>query len=556
MNATRLSISVLSISSLLGTSAVAQDKKKSDSSQRETVARPMTEKERKKKEEKLRKELETPYRKWLNEDVAYIITDEERTAFKRLQTDEEREQFIEQFWLRRDPTPDSIENEFKEEHYRRIAYTNENFASGIPGWKTDRGRIYITYGPPDEKETHPSGGTYERPSEEGGGTTSTFPFEQWRYRYIEGVGSDIIIEFVDPTMSGEYRMTMDPSEKDALLYVPGAGLTMMEQMGMASKDDRFNRTDGTHLGVPFGAETEKMNEFNRLEQFAKLQRPPAVKFKDLEAAVNSRISYNILPMKVRADFFPLTEASVLTYVTLQFDNKDLQFHAKDGVQKASVNIFGKVSTMTRRIVTNFEDTVEVTSPPEYLQQTAQRKSVYNKTVPLAPGTYRFNVVAKDVVGGNLNSYEVALVVPRMDAEKLTASNIVLADLIEGVDTKSIGMGQFVIGTTKVRPRVDDIFKRDEKMGIYFRIYNFGNDGENRIPEGEVSYEVTKNGTNERIFETTEDVSKIPGASTNVVTVEKLLPLRDLVPGQYTLRVKITDKFRKQVLTPSAQFTVT
>ena len=157
-------------------------------------------------------------------------------------------------------------------------------------------------------------------------------------------------------------MTMDPSEKDALLYVPGAGLTMMEQMGMSDKTDRFNRTDGTHLGVPFGGETQKMNQFNRLEQFAKLQRPPAVKFKDLEAAVNSRISYNILPMKVRVDFFPLTDASVLTYITLQFDNKDLQFQAKDGVQKAAVNIFGKVTTMTRRIVTNFEETVEVDQP--------------------------------------------------------------------------------------------------------------------------------------------------------------------------------------------------
>jgi hypothetical protein len=241
---------------------------------------------------------------------------------------------------------------------------------------------------------------------------------------------------------------------------------------------------------------------------------------------------------------------------LQFDNKDLQFRAKDGVQKASVNIFGKVSTMTRRIVTNFEDTVEVTSPNEYLQQTAQRKSIYNKSVPLAPGTYRLNVVAKDVTGGNLNSYEVALVVPRMDAEKLTASNIVLADLIEGVDTKSIGMGQFVIGTTKVRPRIDDIFKRDEKMGIYLKIYNFGSDGESRVPEGEVSWEVTKNGTNEKIFEYTEDVSKVPGASTNQVTIQRLLPLKDLAPGQYTLRMKITDKNRKQVLTPSAQFTVT
>src|SRR5438034_569325 len=368
--------SLLSLGLLLTVNSgyAAKNKDKNAAQGRDTVAKPLTEKEKRKREEKLRKELETPYRKWITEDVTYIITDEERTSFKRLSTDEEREQFIEGFWLRRDPTPDTVENEFKEEHYRRIAYANEHYASGIPGWKADRGRIYIMYGPADEIESHPSGGTYERPPEEGGGTTSTYPFEKWRYRYIEDVGSDIIIEFVDPTMSGEYRMTMDPSEKDALLYVPNAGLTLMEQMGMSSKTDRFNRTDGTHLGVPFGAETQKMNEFNRLEQFAKLQRPPAVKFKDLEAAVNSRISYNILPMRVRADFFPVTEASVLTFITLQFDNKDLQFVNKEGVQTAVVNIFGKVTTMTRRGVTNFEDTVTVHSPPEYLDQISQRKS--------------------------------------------------------------------------------------------------------------------------------------------------------------------------------------
>ena len=556
MNASRLSITFVSLSILVGVFAAPQkaDKKNANSSG-ETIAKPLTDKEKRKRDEKLRKELETPYRKWLNEDVAYIITDEERTAFKRLQTDEERESFIENFWLRRDPTPDTVENEFKEEHYRRIAYANENFASGIPGWKTDRGRIYITYGPPDEKDTHPSGGTYERPPEEGGGTTSTFPFEQWRYRYIEGIGTDINIEFVDPTMSGEYRMTSDPSEKDALLYVPNAGLTLMEQMGMSSKTDRFNRTDGTHLGVPFGAETEKMNEFNRIEQFAKLQRPPAIKFHDLETAVNSKISYNMLPAKYRVDFFPLTDASVLTSVTLQFDNKDLQFRNKEGVQEAAVNIFCKVSTMTRRIVTNFEDTVQVTSPQEYLQQTSQRKSVYNKTIPLTPGTYRLNMSAKDVTGGNLFTQEVALVVPRIDSEKLATSTIVLADMIEKVATKSIGVGQFVIGTSKVRPRVDEVFKRDEKMGIYLKVYNFGTDGESRIPSGQVQYEVIKTGTDEPIYTFTEEVSDIPGASSNQVTIEKLLPLNTLVPGQYTIRLKITDKNRNQVLTPSAKFTV-
>jgi len=559
MNAARLSISCIALSVCLTATAQKSDspKKSASGEQRETIAKPLTEKERKKREEKLRKELLTPYRKWMNEDVTYIITDEERAAFKRLQTDEEREQFIEQFWLRRDPTPDSVENEFKEEHYRRIAYANEHYASGIPGWKTDRGRIYITFGPPDEIESHPSGGTYERPPEEGGGTTSTFPFEQWRYRYIEDIGNDIIIEFVDPTMSGEYRMTMDPSEKDALLYVPGAGLTMMEQLGLSNKTDRFNRTDGTHLGVPFGGETQKMNEFNRLEQFAKLQRPPSVKFKDLEAAVNSRISYNVLPMKVRVDYFPVTDASVLTYITVQFDNKDLQFQAKEGVQKAVINIYGRITTLTRRMaVSPFEETVSVDAPTEMLQAYAKNKSIFQKTVPLMPGNYRLNVVAKDVVGGNLNNYEVAINVPRIDSEKLSTSSLILADMIEKVPARSIGTGPFVIGASKVRPRLDDVFKREEKLGIYMKLYNMGTDETTHKPVGSVEYQVLKKGSNETIAVLSEDMAELPDASSSQVTVQKFLNLNTLTPGQYTLRLKITDKTKNQVLTPSADFTVT
>lgn len=555
MKAPRLLISCFSASVLVCGLAAAQ-KKAAPDQPRETNAKPMTEKEKRRQQERLRKELETPYRKWLNEDVTYIITDEERAAFKRLQTDEEREQFIEQFWLRRDPSPDSIENEFKEEHYRRIAYANERYASGIPGWKTDRGRIYITYGPADEIEDHSSGGTYERPIEEGGGTTSTYPFQQWRYRYIEGVGSDIIIEFVDPTMSGEFRMTMDPSEKDALLYVPGAGLTMLEQMGLSSKNDRFNRTDGTHLGVSQDQMSSKMNEFSRLEQFAKLQKPPAVKFKDLEAEVNSRISYNILPLKLRVDYFPITEASVYTLVTVQLENKDLQFQAKDGVQKAVVNIYGRFTTMTRRVVSVFEDTVEVNSPPQMLQEYAKQKSIYQKNIPLAPGTYRLNVVCKDVVGGNLNNYEVAVTVPRLDAEKASSSTMILADMIEKVPMRSIGTGQFVIGDSKVRPRIDDIFKRSEKMGVFVKLYNLGADEMTHRPNGQVTYEVVKNSTNEKVFEFTEEVAQIPDASASQVTIEKLLPLNTLVPGQYTIRLKVTDKNRNQTLTQQGQFTVT
>ena len=540
---------------LLVPAAAQKDKKDKSSDQRETVAKPLTDKQRRQQEARLRKELETPYKKWLDQDVVYIISDEEKKAFKTLQTDEERDQFIEQFWLRRDPTPDTEENEYREEHYRRIAYANEHFASGIPGWKADRGMIYIKFGPADETESH-NGGTEQRAIEEGGGQTSTYPYEKWRYRYLEGIGTNVEIEFVDTTMTGEFRMTTDPSEKDALLMVPGAGLTMCEQIGTCSKVDRFNRTDGTHLGTGSQALPESMNEFSRLERLAKLQAPPPVKFKDLEAAVNSSIKYNLLPMKVRADFIPVTGSSVLSNITIQFDRKDLQFRQKGGVSEASVNIYARITSMSRRPVNWFEDVISVDVPTDLLQQAVKGSSIYQKTIPLQPGRYRLNVAAKDVVGGNTTSYEMALEVPRLEDDKLGQSSLILADLIEKVPTKSIGTGQFVIGTSKVRPRIDGTFGHDEKLGIYLQLYNFEPDEKTKKPEGTVEYEIVKNGSNEKVFEYSEDLIVSPGGGAAQVVIEKLLPLQSLVPGQYTLKMKVVDKKRNQTLTPSATFTVT
>jgi GWxTD domain-containing protein len=532
-----------------------QNDQKAAASKRETVAKPMTEKQKKKQEDKLRKELETPYKKWLNEDVGYIITDEERKAFKRLSTDDERENFIESFWLRRDPTPDTEENEFKEEHYRRIAYANERFASGIPGWKTDRGRIYIVYGPPDEIDDHSSGGTYDRPYEEGGGTTSTFPFIDWTYRYIEGVGSNVKIEFVDTSMSGEFRMTMDPSEKDALTYVPGAGLTLAEQMGTADKSQRFSRTDGTTLGTGTQPLPASMDEFERLSQFANLQKAPQVKFKDLQAVVSSNIRYNNLPFKARADYIRITDSTILTTVTIEFQRRDLQFQQKDNISKATVNIFGRITSITGKVVNTFEDPVTVEVPSDMLQKALAGASVYQKEIPLAPGMYRLNIVCKDITGGNMTSYPMALNVPHFDDEKLASSSLILADLIEKVPTKSIGTGQFVIGDTKVRPRMTDTFDRDEKLGIYTQFYNFSPDEKTKKPNGSIEYDITKSGTKDSILHYTEEVTAIPGASAQQVTVEKLLPLKTLEPGQYTLKMTVTDKTNNQVLTPSANFTV-
>ena len=509
-------------------------------------------KDQKQKMKKTLKELDNSFKTWLNEDVIYIISPEERTAFLQLETNEEREQFIEQFWLRRSSNPDMPDNDFKEEHYRRIAYANEHYASGIPGWKTDRGRIYIIWGAPDEIESHPTGGTYDRPMEEGGGSTTTYPWERWRYRYLEGIQENVELEFVDPSGSGEYHLTMDPSEKDALLNVPGAGLSLMESMGLASKTDRFTRSDGTHLPTALGGTPASLNEFTRLELYAKVQRPPEVKYKDLEALVTSRMVRDQLKFNYRTDFLKVTNDTVLVPVTVQVPNNQLQFKNKDGVYSAELNIFGRVSTLTNRVVQTFEDSVTRDYPESLYKQSMKLSSVYQKSLPLRPGLYRLDLVIKDVDSGNVGAVNTRLAVPRYEDEKLEASSLILADQIEHVPAKQIGTGQFVLGSSKVRPRLDAEFTTADKLGIYLQIYNLKGDEKTHKSNASFVYTVKKGDQQVMQFKETSADMKQTG---DQVTIERLLPLATLAPGKYTLEVNATDLLSNVTISRSAEFSV-
>jgi GWxTD domain-containing protein len=508
--------------------------------------------EQKQKMKKTLKELEGPYKTWLNEDVVYIISPEERKAFLQLETNEEREQFIEQFWLRRSTNPDLPDNDFKEEHYRRIAYANEHFASGIPGWKTDRGRIYIMWGKPDEIESHPTGGTYDRPMEEGGGSTTTYAWERWRYRYLEGIQENVELEFVDPSGSGEYHLTMDPSEKDALLHVPGAGLSLMEEMGMSSKADRFTRSDGTYLPRTMGGTPASLDEFNRLELYAKVQRPPEVKYKDLEAIVTSRMVRDQLKFNYRTDFLKVTSDTVLVPITVQVPNQQLQFKSKEGVHSAELNIFGRVSTLTGRVVQTFEDSVAKDFPDSLFQMSVKQMSIYQKALPLRPGLYRLDLVVKDVGSGNVGAVNTRLAVPRYDEEKLEASTLILADQIEHVPAKQIGTGQFVLGSSKVRPRLDANFTPSDRLGIYLQVYNLKSDEKTHKSDASFVYTVKKGDQQVMQFKETSADMKQTG---DQVTIERLLPLATLAPGKYTLEVSATDKLAQTTISRSAEFSV-
>src|SRR6202140_3804170 len=509
-------------------------------------------KEQKRKIKKTLKELDTPYKQWLSEDVIYIISPEERQAFLQLETNEEREQFIEQFWLRRSSNPDLPDNDFKEEHYRRIAYANEHFASGIPGWNADRGRMYIMWGPADEIESHPTGGTYDRPMEEGGGSTSTYAFETWRYRYMEGIGENVIWEFVDPSGSGEYRLTMDPSEKDALLHVPGAGLSLLESMGMASKADRFSRSDGTNLPRSLGGTPSSMDEFNRLEQYSKAFRPPAVKYKDLEALVTARIVRDQVHFAYRTDFLKVPNDTVLVPVTIQIPNNQLSFASKDGVHSATMNIFGRVSTLTGRVVQTFEDPVSRDFPESLFQQSIKLQSIYQKAIPLRPGLYRLDIVIKDVKSGNVGVINTRLQVPRYDDDTLAASSLILADQLEHVPAKQIGSGQFVLGSSKVRPKLDGEFGSDLKLGIYMQVYNLKPDEKTHKSNATFQYTVKRGKEQVMQFKETSDEMKQTGEQ---VTIERLLPLATLTPGKYSIEVVATDTLANKSVSKTAEFTV-
>ena len=544
------------------TAATASRSQAQPTDEVDPLKRKPNEKQKKQQKKALNVELSKTYKKWLNEDVVWIITDEERAAFKQLSNDEERDNFIEAFWQRRDPTPDTEENEYKEEHYRRIAYANEHFAAGIPGWKSDRGRIYIMYGPADEIDSHPSGGTYERPMEEGGGETSTFPFEDWRYRYLEGIGQEVIIEFVDSCMCGDYHMTLDRSEKDALKYTPNAGLTLYEQMGMSSKAARFSGGGLEQLGAGPMSSDLQTKEFDRLEQFAKLQAPPPVKFKDLEEIVNTKLITNLMPFDVRSDFVKVTGDTVLVPITIQMKYRDITFNNKDGVQRGTVNIFGRVSTLTGRIVQTFEDTAQVDVPAELLPRTAENSSVYWKALPLRPGRYKIEIAVKDVNGDRKGLWSRGIVVPEYSDDKLSTSSLIVADQMEAVPTKDVSAGNFVIGVTKVRPRVAPadgkpaMFNRsrDQKVNFWMQVYNLGVDDKTHKASATFEFDIVNIATNKPVVQKTESTDTM-GNVGDQVTLQKSIAAANLQPGVYRIEIKVNDNISKQTVDPSATFAV-
>jgi GWxTD domain-containing protein len=491
------------------------------------------------------------YKRWKDEDVRWIITDEERKIFDSLKTDDEREQFIEGFWYRRDPDPDTDVNEYREEYYQRIAYANEHYTSGIPGWKTDRGRIYIMFGKADQIETHPSGGSYDRPAWEGGGSTSTYPFEIWWYRYIEGVGSDVEIEFVDPTGSGEYRIARSPDEKDALLYTPNAGLTLSEQLGLTTKADRiaFGGFGGGGRGNQMFGQRAKDNPFEKLDLLAKLSRPPKVKFSELAGIAESDLpkpSFDVLDAVLNVNLLRVTENAVLTSFTVEMANQDLVYREVGGLPQAAINIYAKITNVSGRRAGLFEDVVTSSFTPEALNIGQQQRSTYNKNVVLPPGNYKVDIVVRDVNSGKTGVLKQGFTVPKYEEGKLSTSTMILASKIEPLNGR-LPSGQHVLGSLKVIPNATGEFKQNQTLGVYMQIYNVGMDQATLRPSVDIEYVISQK--SKEVMRIKEDGKGGLGSiNSQQMTLARLVQLKDFKPGFYDVQVTIKDNVLNQTIT--------
>src|SRR5678815_1062555 len=491
-------------------------------------------------------------KKWPDEVVPYIIDPEEERAFKGLKTDEERENFIEQFWLRRDYTPDTPDNEYKDDYFRRIQLANERYTSGIPGWRTDRGRILIMHGEPDEVETHAMGGTYLRDIEEGGGRTSTLPFERWRYRYVEGIGNNVILEFVDSSMSGEYRLEFDPAAKDALLHVPGVGLTEREEQLGLDKADRLNR-DFAKAGNPLGQDT-RISDFDRLDTYNKILTPPSVKFKDLEAIVTSRLSYNVLPFDYRADVFRMTEQASQVPITVQIAYRYLTFKEETTAggtktMHATGRIEGRITKLSGRSVERIDDPIEINVLASQFRPDGV--AVYQKVLNLAPGAYRLFLVVNDAKSNNSGTIDRRLEVKRFPEDNLSASSLVLADLIDVLPPRTVS-AQFQIGSLKVRPSVKREFQRNQNMNVFLQVYGLKLDEKTHKPSVSSEVLITRDG--QEVKKLASQVEEVAGAAQQLNFI-KQIPMSDFEPGEYAIQVKVMDNLAQTPLVTTDKFTV-
>jgi GWxTD domain-containing protein len=459
------------------------------------------------------------YQFWLEEDAAYIITDSERRAFLQLTNDSDRETFIEQFWLRRDPTPDTISNEFRDETYRRFAYANEHFGTRIRGWKSDRGKIYIIWGRPDSILVPPCPNP-KRTAEEGAGFDDCFRSEIWHYNYVEGFGNNINLEFVDPAGDGDYRISVDDAEKKELFNSSESAVTDFDYAPTHERADSFS------------------GSFTRI--------PP--KFMDLAVLVTAGIVRNELSLVYRFDFERSTGYTTLTSLAVTIQPARRDGHEEGPSKPMHLNIYGRLTRVGGHGVEEFEDTILLTPPNNSNTSTNNARYEYQHTLALRPGVYSLDVGAKEVETDNVGITRVRIGVPIFATNRIDASSLIISNRIE----PSQEFAPPTFGAYSMRLALNPTFNADQKAESFLQVYGLQLDRKTNLVSGSVSYRITQSG--KEIWKATETLDELHIYSEQVA-LRRQIPLSSLLPGHYRIDAEVTDRIAHETLFRYAEFDV-
>lgn len=470
------------------------------------------------------------WRKWMEEEVGYILTDEEKAIFNKLTTDEERDRFVEDFWRRRDPDPRTPENEYKIEYYRRIAYANDRYASGIPGWKSDRGRIYITLGPPDSIETHPAGSYYEGGLTSHGGSTLTYPLQVWSYRRIPWIGDDVRIEFVDKSSSGAFKLLSGPLDRFDTM---NAMTTLMSEEMLT----RYDASDFAYL--PIGTNRPQDQLFERFEQYAALQHAPKIRFDDLKQRVSAHAYTQSFPLAVQGYPLWMMPERAVVPLSVEVENRHLRYEQKGDNFQARLNVYILIEALDGRIVAEFDDDTVSAYTTDTFDKRLTEKTVYQRFVLLPAGRYKLSLAVKDTVSGQVTVREQSLHIPALPTGELALSGLIMARTVLPATAKDDPANPFLLGAFKVIPNVSGTYRADDRLAVYGQIYRPALAEDSRQPRLSVRFEIRRG---DEVLLTVEDPAgrsvKLDGPDRYVFM--RGFPLAELAAGRYELRVTVED----------------
>jgi GWxTD domain-containing protein len=459
---------------------------------------------------------------WREGPVRYIITKEEDRTYKALKTEQERASFIDIFWKRRDPSPRTEINEFKERFRNRALDANQLYAeTAAPGWKSDMGKVYILVGPPDEM-------VRDRVPRSNRGTV------MWIYRSppFPDLPGNTVIAFAK-NATGEFVLSTRPTWDSDVAH----GLSLM---GPKATDPEFNLPmingkDPLLLsqGVPYS-----QGEFETRFIYGRMQQLPPKEEAILHDVVTARSTFDAFPFKSRYSFFKTASENTLVTVTLAIRTTSVQYRNILGKESPDLELFGKFVDQDHP-----ENQVSISSGELFAPAPQNEKAgiddflLFQAVVPLKPGRYLAVFAAEDKVASKVGTFREPLVVPPMtQAEKLMLSSITLAQSLESeAQAEGEKPSPFRFGSLKVVQAGQGAFRTTDSLNCYYQIYNAKKD-DSGAASLDIDYEYFATRDGKEI-----SLGKIHVGPTPSQVQAYSLPLERFPKGEYKLRVEVVDR---------------